>query len=83
MVTTKLDVQQIHCLLFSPNVDVTNKTLELWKRPVYYSVYSVYSYFEKGCPKNVHVTIRKVIWHMIDTLFLTTLAVEPTFVAFL
>ena len=26
---------------------------------------------------------RKVIWDMIDTLFLTTLAVEPTFVAFL
>ena len=25
---------------------------------------------------------RKVIWDMIDTLFLTTVAVEPTFVAF-
>ena len=26
---------------------------------------------------------RKVIWHMINTLFLTTVAVEPTFVTFL
>ena len=26
---------------------------------------------------------RKVIWDMINTLFLTTVAVEPTFVAFL
>ena len=26
---------------------------------------------------------RKVIWDMIDTLFLTAVAVEPTFVAFL
>ena len=25
---------------------------------------------------------RKVIWDMINTLFLTTVAVEPTFVAF-
>ena len=26
---------------------------------------------------------RKIIWDMIDTLFLTTVAVEPTFVTFL
>ena len=32
--------------------------------------------------KNVHATARKVIWDMINTLFLTTAAVEPTFVAF-
>ena len=32
--------------------------------------------------KNVLATIRKVIWDMISTLFLATVAVEPTFVAF-
>ena len=31
----------------------------------------------------MHATIRKVIWDMINTLFLTTVAVEPTFVPFL
>ena len=44
---------------------------------------SVYSYFGKGCLKNVHATIPKVIWDMISTLFLGTVPVEPTFVAFL
>ena len=34
---------------------------------------------EKMCTRQS----RKVIWDMIDTLFLTTVAVEPTFVAFL
>ena len=43
----------------------------------------VYSYFGKVCRKNMHATTRKVIWDMINTLFLTTVAVEPTFVAFL
>ena len=33
--------------------------------------------------KNVHGKIRKVIWSMMNTLFLTTVAVKPTFVAFL
>ena len=43
----------------------------------------IYSYFEKGWRINVHATIPKVIWDMINTLFLTTVPVEPTFVAFL
>ena len=33
--------------------------------------------------KSVHATIRMVIWDMTNTLFLTTVAVKPTFVAFL
>ena len=33
--------------------------------------------------KNVQRQSRKVIWDMINTLFLTTVAVDPTFVAFL
>ena len=33
---------------------------------------------EKMCTRQP----RKVIWDMINTLFLTTVAVEPTFVAF-
>ena len=39
----------------------------------------------KVVAKKVHATIvsRKVIWNMIITLYLTTVAVEPTFVAFL
>ena len=32
--------------------------------------------------KNVHTTTPKVIWDMINTLFLMTVDVEPTFVAF-
>ena len=44
---------------------------------------NVDSYFEKGCRKKCARQSRKVIWDMIDTLFLTTVAVEPTFVAFL
>ena len=33
--------------------------------------------------KNVHWKIRRVIWGMMNTLFLMTVAVKPTFVAFL
>ena len=44
---------------------------------------SVYSYLEKGCRKNVHATIPKGnMGYDQYTLFLTTVAVEPTFVAF-
>ena len=43
-----------------------------------------YSYFEKSCRKNMCTRqSRMAIWDMINTLFLTTVAVEPTFVAFL
>ena len=38
----------------------------------------------KVIAKTVHAKIpRKVIWNMINTLVLDTVAVEPTFVAFL
>ena len=48
------------------------------------SVLTVYSCFEKGCRKKcARDRYRKVIWDMINTLFVTTEAVEPTFVAFL
>ena len=44
----------------------------------------IYSYFEKGCRKKICTRqSRKVIWDMINTLFLTTVAVEPTLAAFL
>ena len=47
-------------------------------------VVNLYTYFEKGCrKKKCTLQSRKVIWDMINTLFLTTVAVEPTFVAFL
>ena len=43
----------------------------------------VYSYFEKGCrEKKCTRYSRKLMRDMISTLFLTTVAVEPTFVAF-
>ena len=44
--------------------------------------YSVYSYFEKIVGKMCTRQSRKVIWDMINTLFLAA-AVEPTFAAFL
>ena len=44
--------------------------------------YSAYSYFEKVVGKICTRQFRKVIWYMINTLFLTV-AVKPTFVAFL
>ena len=37
----------------------------------------------KVVAKTVHATFRKVIWDTIDTLVLDTVALEPTFVAFL
>ena len=40
-------------------------------------------YFEKVVAKTVHATIPKGNWDMINTLVLDTVAVEPTFVAFL
>ena len=44
----------------------------------------IYSYLEKGCRKKMCTRqSRKVIWDMINTLFLTNVAVEPTLVAFL
>ena len=43
----------------------------------------IYSYFKKGCVKNVHATTPKGnMGYDQYTLFLTTVAVEPTFVAF-
>ena len=44
----------------------------------------IYSYLEKGCRKKMCTRqSRKVIWDMINTLFLTNVAVEPTLVALL
>ena len=48
-----------------------------------YSVDRVDSCFEKGCRKKCARQSRKVMWDMINTLFVTIEAVEPTFVAFL
>ena len=53
------------------------------KPPCCKSTLYTYNYFEKGCRKNVHATIPKGNMGYDRTLFLTTLAVEPTFVAFL
>ena len=42
-----------------------------------------YNHFEKSCRKKMCTRqSRMAIWDMINTLFLTTVAVEPTFVAF-
>ena len=43
----------------------------------------VYSYFEKGCRKNVHATIPKGNMGYDQYTVPDTVAVEPTFVAFL
>ena len=43
----------------------------------------VYSYFEKGCRKNVHATIPKGNMGYDQNTVPETLAVKPTFVAFL
>ena len=52
--------------------------------PQDFGTLAAYSYFEKGCRKQMCTRqSRKVIWDMINTLFLTTVPVEPTFVAFL
>ena len=37
----------------------------------------------KVVAETVYATIRKVIWDTIDTVVLDTVALEPTFVAFL
>ena len=42
----------------------------------------VYSYARKVVGKMCTRQSRKVIWDMINTLFLTTVPVEPTFVSF-
>ena len=42
----------------------------------------VYSYFEQGCRQNVHATIPKDMGYVQYTVP-DTVAVEPTFVAFL
>ena len=44
---------------------------------------AVYSYFEKGCRKNVHATIPKVNIGYDQYTVSDTVAVEPTFVALL
>ena len=44
------------------------------------------SFFEKGCRKKVCTRQSRmviILWDMTNTLFLTTVAVKPTFVAFL
>ena len=43
----------------------------------------IYSYFEKGCRKNVHATIPKGNMGYEQYAVPDTVAVEPTFVAFL
>ena len=42
-----------------------------------------YSYFEKGCRKNVHATILRGNMGYVQYTVPDTLVVEPTFVAFL
>ena len=42
------------------------------------------AFSRKVVGKNVHATIPKgTVWDMVNTLFLTNVAVEPTFVPFL
>ena len=49
--------------------------------PILYTF--IYSYFEKGCRKNVHATIKKGNMGYEQYAVPDTVAVEPTFVAFL
>ena len=44
---------------------------------------SIYSYFEKGCRKNVHATIPKGNMGYDQYTVPDTVAVEPTFIVFL
>ena len=50
-----------------------------WKRINIY----IYSYFEKGCRKFVHATVPKGNMGYVQYTVPDTVAVEPTFVAFL
>ena len=43
----------------------------------------VYNYFEKSCRKNMHATIPKGSMGYVQYTVPDTVAVEPTFVAFL
>ena len=47
------------------------------------SCFLVYSYFEKGCRKNVHATVPKGNMGYVQYTFPDTVALKPTFVAFL
>ena len=47
------------------------------------SIWFVYSYFEKGCRKNVHATIPRGNMGYVQYIVPDTVVVEPTFVAFL
>ena len=49
----------------------------------YYTLLNIQLFQERLSEKMCTRQSRKVIWDMINTLFLTTVAVEPTFVAFL
>ena len=46
-------------------------------------VEAIYSYFEKGCRKNVHATIPRGNMGYVQYTVPDTVVVEPTFVAFL
>ena len=58
-----------------------NEPIKLLESPRAVSVYTAIS--RKVVGKMCTRQSRKVIWDMINTLFLTTVPVEPTFVAFL
>ena len=45
--------------------------------------FDIYSYFEKGCRKNVHATVPKGSMGYVQYTFPDTVALKPTFVAFL
>ena len=45
--------------------------------------FDIYSYFEKGCRKNVHATVPKGNMGYVQYTFPDTVALKPTFVAFL
>ena len=51
-----------------------------WKR---INILYIYSYFEKGCRKIVHATVPKGNMGYVQSIVPDTVAVEPTFIAFL
>ena len=58
-------------------------TIQLSVKCFYYKPYRIQLFRERLSEKMCTRQSRKVMWDMINTLFLTTVAVEPTFVAFL
>ena len=61
-----------------PSVSLVSTELDIFEKSL-----TCIKLFQERSEKMYTEQSRKAIWDMINTLFLTTVAVEPTFVAFL